>query len=665
MKHRSRQRRGMTLLEVMVVVTILLLLMTVLSIGVLRAYSSSTVDGERLRAARQVEAEGLARPPEPPAPAGPAQPVVEAAEIEVVLDGTPVADGPFVHTLLDVAFTGRFTLAQTDPDAAGVRVALALPPGSTGVRVSVDRPDGTFAPDARFSAGGVEWVEPLLAGESRVVELSYRATRADTVSWAIAGTGQPRPVDLRATLAFPPELEAVIPSTGLPPTRTAPGLLQWELEGLVAPAPIEVEVPASRTPLGRIAGVCWLAAAGLLAFCAGFWYLVEDCRPGWLDDFRLGGLLLLGLNYGVFYAVSAVLGGRYGTGALPLALAVALPLLTIHVARLIGPWFAVTRALPLAAATFGVTVAVVYLDDWRPQVLLGAAVTATAALTVTWPGWSARRSQRLANLGYAEARRKHLAPLAAAATELGRAVQDWSDRAAVARRTLEDLPFAGAERAEVIRAVDRLERALGSARALLRLGEWDCAPGEVSEWEANLERRQPDLRRTRELLDRLGPALATAVEGLERGAAKGLEELASALGEMERAVDGLSLAEAEVQGPAGAPAHLVEEVTTLLAQAALLHEEARALAERAAGSHDPRPLAVQARQLARRAEGLVRGLRQATERLQEAATRADDPVDEPDAAVHCPQCGGTHASGSRFCSTCGTRRPVEVPCGSC
>lgn len=672
-RSRSRSRRGMTLIEVMVVVGILLALMSVLFVGVVGIFSDSQVDTALLREARDAELREIAElrsentRSDPPAPAvsGPVAPELLSARVEVQLGADPVAEWPWVHTLVDVNFVGQFVLTNPDPTATRVRLWFPVPAGARGVRLEAVGEPG-LPSDAVYARDGVAWTLPLAPGATLAVSLAYEAPAVDRFVWSVADAG-PRPIDLDVTVRLPPDQPSALGTGSLVPTSREPGVLRWQQENLVAPAPIRIELPAGPTPLGRIALVCWLAAGGLFLFCAGFWYLAEGEQPGHLDDFRLGGLLLLALNYTSFYAIFAVLGMRLGWGALPVALLASLPLLTVHVARLTTRRFALTRVMPLAAVTIGLVLAFVYVEPGRPLVVLGAGVAAIAGVTLTWRSWSDGRRSWVAVTEGQRVRTARLAELERAIDGLRTTVELRASQGTAARRVLADLPPGlDAERAAASRTLVRLERGLARTRPLMEIPH-DELLGERAHHESCVGRRA-EIARADLTLGRLGTALTAAVDALEQAATRAVDDLSGALGEMERALDTMVLVEVELRALAvAAPARLRREVDPALERADGVRAAAAALAERV-GRPDGeglRTLAVTARELGREADGISERLRAAAGPIGEALRRVDAPADPEEARIHCPTCGGAHTAGSRYCSGCGAMRPAELACGAC
>lgn len=134
----------------------------------------------------------------------------------------------------------------------------------------------------------------------------------------------------------------------------------------------------------------------MLLFGAGFWYLSEQAQPGQLDGFRLGHFLLLALTYSLFFVIFAVLefhGGLQTPFSMLVATLFSLPLLILHVSRILSRKFAVTRVMPLAIFTLGLVVNGVYGAAARDYVFIGAAIGIIGFVTLSYQGWAAGREQ--------------------------------------------------------------------------------------------------------------------------------------------------------------------------------------------------------------------------------------------------------------------------------
>jgi hypothetical protein len=185
-----------------------------------------------------------------------------------------------------------------------------------------------------------------------------------------------------------------IPDESLQPTLLEKNRAEWKYGNLITERPIVIDLPASRSPMGRVMLLFRLMAVAVLLFGAGFWYLSELERPGQLSHFRWGHFLLLALTYSLFFVVFAVVSLREGSrplSAMAISAALSLPLLMLHGSRVLNGRFALTRILPLAIFTLGIVINGVYGDAWRDYVFLGATVGIVALLTLSFRTWTTRR----------------------------------------------------------------------------------------------------------------------------------------------------------------------------------------------------------------------------------------------------------------------------------
>lgn len=489
-----RSVAGFTLIELMVVVVIMGILaglVVPLALGAMQRGGRPRAAPRLAQAAPQLLA--LGRGGDPRALA------VEASDVRVALRARPELDGVAIHTRYEAAFTGVFRVRSVDPGSDRVRLAFPFPPAmrearDVALRVRTDGGALVEPAGVRYSAEGVDWVGPLAPGATLEAVVSYTAQGRDAFVYDVAGGG--RVDDVRCEVTLAGVERPVVPPSALQPTTVAPDRLVWSYRRLVTARRVVVELPPGPSPLGRVIALCRLAALAVLLFGAGFWYLAEGRAPGHLDDFRWGHFLLLALDYGLFFAVVAVLGYRGADGpALALAAPASLGLLTLHVARALDARFALTRALPLAVFTLVAVVAAVYLPDQRPVVLLAAGAAVVAYVTVTYRDWAAGREAWAAVRRAAAERAHREAKLREARASARKALDEAAVALDDAARALADAaPGADRERDEVARAVARLERAAGEGeRAHAAAGDLAAVPDEahaatVARWSVALPR---------------------------------------------------------------------------------------------------------------------------------------------------------------------------------
>jgi hypothetical protein len=618
----------MTLVELLVVVGLILAVMTMLGLSVASTLDASEQDTAEIEQQALSFVSSDAR----------YVPVIESSQLEIELEPEPVIDGVSVHMQYRAAFDGRYTLRNVGTEAQPLSLRFDFPPGASlvhGVELTVQREGGPALspPEASYDALGIGWEGVIAPDEPLHVRVRYATTGRDSLAFELPqGT---HPTDIDAVLRLPEGSAVRVPGSSLAPTRQEPGLLAWHLTDAISPRSITIELPAGGTAPGRLVLLTELSALGMLLFGAGFWYASEGVRPGRLDDFRLGGLLLLALDYVVFYALFAVVSHAWGPLPGLLCALASLPLLVLHVAGLTDRAFAVRRALPLALATHALLLGLVYLEPLRPWLVLGGSLAVTVILTWTWRSWSRGRELQAELSRQQQEQRsqeqRHQAALERLQREIARQTVAWQ----------------GAPQEP---AAAELQRLLQRARGL-------TAP---ADGEAPLvEERRAEVERVIEALARAGEQLQQAQRESERALGLALEERRQAHRELEEALQQLSLLGTEASELVrDAPPELRQETLAELARLRSVQETASALA----GPREVPAPVLSVRQLTRTATALGQRLRERTEQLAAALRVAGDAHGT---RLHCASCGAAHAPTGRFCLACGTPRPVELSCGAC
>jgi hypothetical protein len=344
----------------------------------------------------------------------------------------------------------------------------------------------------------------------------FTAFGRDRLDYPLPPARELRAVDI--SLALPGELPRTVPDESLQPSSTSPSQLRWELKNLVSDRHIEVLIPAAEAPLARALTLTRLVAIAVLLFGAGFWFLSEQSRPGQLDRFRWGHFMLLALTYSLFFVIFAVmeLDGKFGT---PVSLAASalfsLPLLVLHVSRVLDLRFAVTRVVPLGLFTLGLVLNGVYGGAYRDYGYVGALVLLIAYVTLGYQSWSAGRAahQRVKEEEYA-ARRAAL--VERIMLKLGGQISELSGADAQAAAILGATPsLPGAAWAEVKARLTRAREPVSTLTKEFedlskRLTYLSTEPG----WDANESCKQIE-RSTDQLLERVELQLARLRSELE------------------------------------------------------------------------------------------------------------------------------------------------------
>jgi prepilin-type N-terminal cleavage/methylation domain-containing protein len=516
-RYRIFFQRGFTLIELMIVVVIIAIIAAIVLPMALSRVERATDRAPQQPVQRLSQAAPSASVEGVPEGTPTLPPVIESSKIQVRLIPAPVLDGARVYNRFEAVFSGTFTVRNADTRAGTLSVKFSFPAGITEARdVSLQLVDGAgqkTEAEAESSLAGLRWTGPVPPGERVTMVVSYTLRGRDAFNYDVMGVGRAGTVHFEVLQEDAERL--VVPPDSLQPTERHPDRLVWSFRRLVTTQPLLVELPANASPLGRLILLCQLAALGVLLFGAGFWYLSDLQRPGSLDDFRWGHFLLLALNYTLFFAAFAVVGyqGTWST-ALAVASVVSLPLLTLHVARLSGARFALTRCLPLAVLTLGAVVAAAYAEAWRPHVLLGVAVVTLAFVTPTWRRWSAGSQAHAEQKRQAHEREAREAELRKLLTEPREQVEEREALMQEAERGAQaQVEGVGPERQETHDALRRL-RATGLR--LQQLRKHDGAPAAAEAHVEWMHERVEEARMARKQLDAETVALKVVLRRLQQ-----------------------------------------------------------------------------------------------------------------------------------------------------
>jgi hypothetical protein len=374
------------------------------------------------------------------------RPVIESVRLEMDLASSYHQIDVVVYTRYQVDCKGRIVFRHPGgTDKSPVLLFVPFPEAIVEARdVELKLTSGPekkpFVPSqVLYRREGIYCVCPLEKDQSLTAEVRFTALGRNRFEYRLPPAQQLQSVSV--TLRLRGARSITVPDDSLQPTAAGPDQLQWDCQNLVSDRHILVLIPEAMAPVARVLFLWRFVAVAVLLFGAGFLYLSEQVRPGQLDRFRLGHFLLLALTYSLFFVLFTVLEFHADLDTVPAMIVSAvfsLPLLVLHVASVLGFRFALTRILPLAVFSLGLVVNGVYGGGIRDYVFIGAVVLVIAYLTLTFPGWAARREwhRQESDRTYAAARRELIEKITG---ELSRRVADLKAAAARAENQLKRL----------------------------------------------------------------------------------------------------------------------------------------------------------------------------------------------------------------------------------
>jgi hypothetical protein len=279
-----------------------------------------------------------------------------------------------------------------------VRLDFRFPGGTTEARdVSLKFITETGAKEPEnviYDREGIFWTGILPENKEIKAEIAFVALGRNSFEYILPPSQRANMVGIELTMNESPVY--IIPDWALQPTSIVGPVISWKFNNLVTDRNITVEFPEALSPVGRVVLMCKLVGIAVLFFGLGFWYLCALYRPEGLISFRFPPFLLLALTYSLFFVIFGVIGFRGNVStvaAIGISAALSLPLLTLHVSRIIDMKFAITRNLVFSIFTLVLVINGVYGGDYRDYIFIGAVFIVIAFLTLTFRMWMSNKEK--------------------------------------------------------------------------------------------------------------------------------------------------------------------------------------------------------------------------------------------------------------------------------
>ena len=276
-------------------------------------------------------------------------------------------------TVYDLEFQGQYRLAGSTSPTATVELFFPFPGNLETLHDVRFLVDDVEPPDASYTTRGISWRTTLQSGETRRIDISYKASGANSFAYGLS-RDQRSQIDVVVTVVG--LSGSSIPRTSLPMTGNTSGdereTFTWNYTGLIANRDIQLSLPARLSFAQRIAQLQddFRALAGLAPFLVGLFMV---CLAGLFSlsglRFGLEGYLLAGLGLALFYPFLTFTSGVIGIiPAAIVTLVVVSGLLFVFLGLAVG-WAKIWRPLGLLLLVFLGFFSLGMLMPWRGLLL--------------------------------------------------------------------------------------------------------------------------------------------------------------------------------------------------------------------------------------------------------------------------------------------------------
>lgn len=376
-----RVKRAFTLIELMVVVAIFAIVAAILIPNFLRVREKGLE--------RREKAQAVALPSPPPGVA----PDIRSLKGALTLRTSARREGMEVVNRYELSYDAQLVFARPPHSAGPVLLTVPFPLAAEtrDVKLLLKQGAREWAPDdVLITPQGLYWSADVT--DEMTAAVSFVSSGQSRLAVPLPPSSRLQQLELSVNRAP----GAAVSLDSLQPSGQEHDGFSWSYTNLVSPKPVVLDLPANQSQLARILLLCRLVGLAVLLFGLGFWYVGELYSPGRLNSFRWGQFFLLALTYSFFFPVLAVL--TLGSGltlaqGLGWAAGLSLPLLVLHVSRIVNLRFALFYTTPLAVLTLALVVNGVFGGAWRELFYLAASFVTIAFLTLSYRRWHNHRCQ--------------------------------------------------------------------------------------------------------------------------------------------------------------------------------------------------------------------------------------------------------------------------------